>query len=195
MNRPTNGTILGFAIIAIFMGSLAFLPEVLRQKHYAVPDKSAPETLSQFPMTQKFRVLNIDAQKRVTVGKETTLEEVAKGRDLIINFWATWCPPCIEEFPSLEMLGRQLKATPSLPLVVAISVDAKFEDVKELIPKLDFVPSFVVLHDPNGDFAMTVGTNKFPETYWVKANGKLVHKWPGPQEWLSRDVLSQLSRK
>lgn len=196
MDRKQSATVLGFVIIAVFMGLLAVLPEFTRKKNYAVPDNSTPETLTKFPMEQKLRVLNIDGKKVVSTGKETTLAELAKGRDLIINFWATWCPPCIEELPSLEMLTRQMhQSSNPLPLVVAISVDETVEDVKGLVQTLDFVPSFIVLHDPSGMFAMTVGTKKFPETYWVKADGKLVYKWPGPQDWLSRDVLSQLSRK
>lgn len=196
MDRKKSATVLGFVVIAVFMGLLTVLPEITRKKNYAVPDKSTPETLTKFPMVQKFRVLNVDGKKVVTPGKEVTLEEVAKGRDLIVNFWATWCPPCIEELPSLEMLTRQMRqSTNPMPLVVAISVDETVQEVKGLVQTLDFVPSFIVLHDPSGHFAMTVGTTKFPETYWIKADGKLVHKWPGPQEWLSRDVLSQLSRK
>lgn len=111
---------------------------------------------------------------------------------LIVNFWATWCPPCLDELPALDYLNRQLdkqRGAGKLPLLVTISVDEASQDVSGLFETLDYKPTVLVLHDPNGYFSARMGTTRFPETYWVEPTGGVRHKWIGPQNWLSEEVL------
>jgi len=112
----------------------------------------------------------------------------------LVNFWATWCPPCLEEMPSLDYLYRRLKAKndPKLPILITISVDKDPKDVLAVFTSFDFSTSFVVLYDKEGVFTQSVGTEKFPETYWIKPTGEIIYKWIGPQNWLSEEVIHVL---
>lgn len=112
---------------------------------------------------------------------------------VIINFWATWCPPCLEELPSLEMLERQLrKEKEILPRLVTVSVDESVGHIATLFQGLDFSPSFLILFDTDANLSRSVGTTKFPETYWVGKDGTILHKWIGPQNWLDAGVLNKI---
>jgi thiol-disulfide isomerase/thioredoxin len=128
-------------------------------------------------------------------GKKKTLRELfpAVAPGVIVNFWATWCPPCIEEFPSMTNLGNQLEqASDARTRLVAIAVDEEMAAVTRFLDALPYDVRIPVLFDPGGRFAATLGTTKFPETYWVTREGTVPMRWVGPQEWLGADVLTTL---
>ena len=177
------------SIAAVFV-ALVYLPSLTRKTQFTFP-AGDQKTVETFPVDVVLpRVAN------GKTGNPTTLRELAKQHKggLIVNFWATWCPPCLEELPSVEYLNRQLASStdPNLPKLVTISVDETSDVIFSLYRTLDFTPSFLVLHDKTGDTARAVGTSKFPETYWINSEGKILHKWIGPQNWLSGDVLKTL---
>jgi len=195
-----NHNVLSALIIAFFLGALYFLPKVLRQNTYQLTPEVAKDTApgAPFPMDKKLSRLVVNKGGTVTPLPPTTLKELLAGNDgtLVVNFWATWCAPCIEELPSLEYLSRQLEARkPAIgPRVVAISVDENAREIATLFKTLDFTPSFLLLHDPDSKFAGEVGTTKFPETFLVDRTGAIRKKWLGPQEWLSAPILSDLAQ-
>ncbi|MBI4403878.1 MAG: TlpA family protein disulfide reductase [Deltaproteobacteria bacterium] len=185
----------GIAAVVIFLAILAWVPSLFRNRTYhfesSSNSKQAPSTpVIMVPLTPSFSMLQPQAKKI------TLTELIANHGNVIINFWASWCPPCIEEMPSLEMLNRQMaaKKNGNLPLIVTISVDEDLDAIKTLFHTLDFKPSFIVLHDPQGQLPRQLGTTRFPETYWVNKEGRILHKWVGPQNWLSADILERLSR-
>lgn len=100
-----------------------------------------------------------------------------KGKVIALNFWASWCPPCLEEVPSLERLTKRA-ATMDL-VVLAVSVDKTFEEVHKALPNL----ALNVLLDPKGDTAHLYGTMKFPETWMIDKNGKIVARFIGARDW------------
>lgn len=177
--------------ILFSLALLYFLPERIRQKNYSHPLTQADAR--PFP-------LDITVQ-RVAKGDRdlVTIRSVAKAypQGIIVNFWATWCPPCLEELPSLEILGRQLSklGKDKFPQLVTISVDEQTAEIHKLLSDLNFQPSFTVFHDPMGKLAREAGTTKFPETYWLDNNGVLIHKWVGPQNWTGADVLGMLASR
>lgn len=194
-----------FASVFLLIGALVllgFLPHWTRKTHFSFDGASAnkppPVAKAGFPMERAFTV----AAGRKTLPKalqsktQVSLAELAahSPSGLILNFWATWCPPCLDELPGLDYLNRQLSRLPAgkLPLLVTISVDEVAHDVSGLFETLDFSPSLLVLHDPNGYFSASVGTTRFPETYWIDGAGAIRYKWIGPQNWLSEEVLVTL---
>lgn len=189
----------GIGLIAAFMAVLVAGPRLFQKTHYtmegAAPDRPA---LTSFPTEVALPLLRAETGK-ARPDKALDLKSLAKEHPggLIVNFWATWCPPCVEELPSLEQLNRQLEARrdPRLPKLVTISVDETPGDVTSFFKTLDYTVSFLVLYDKEATFSRSVGTTKFPETYWIDASGKILHKWIGPQNWLAGDVLGRLSRK
>ncbi|MEZ4750161.1 MAG: TlpA disulfide reductase family protein [Bdellovibrionota bacterium] len=81
---------------------------------------------------------------------------------LIINFWATWCAPCLDELPSLEQLNRRLGTSAKTPRLITISVDEKTAPIRSALQN-DRISgrAFLVLHDPDGGFARELGTTRF----------------------------------
>lgn len=128
--------------------------------------------------------------------KEVSFGDLAASspNGILVNFWATWCPPCLDELPSLDFLNRQLSRLPKskVPILVTVSVDEEGADVTGLFETLDFSPTLLVLHDPAGYFSASYGTTRFPETYWIAPDGSIRFKWIGPQNWLSEEVLLTL---
>jgi len=117
-----------------------------------------------------------------------------RGKVLFVNFWATWCPPCIDEMPSMVQLGRELAtAYPDRFQMVAISGDDTWEAVHDYFGKaFGGVPSAVTLaRDPDTAAARAYYCTargycpdiKFPETYIVDRSGRIVAMIVGPREW------------
>ena len=195
--RAVTPTLLYTVIIGICLLGLAFAPKLLRKDRYTLAltgDEAAVP--KQFPLDQVFPV--VQGSRRFPVSGSVSLKQFLPGPKslLLVNFWATWCPPCMEEFPTLDYLNRELDSAqePHSPAMVAISVDEKSSDVLTTFKGMEFSPSVVVLHDPLGQFAKSVGTVKFPETYLVNGEGKVLFKWVGPQIWLSDEVLGRIHR-
>jgi cytochrome c biogenesis protein CcmG/thiol:disulfide interchange protein DsbE len=114
------------------------------------------------------------------------------GKLLVLNFWATWCPPCIEEIPSLNEFQRQFAR--SGVVVLGVSVDKDEKLYRDFLSKASI--SFLTARDPDNKINAEYGTLKFPETYIIDGRGKVVRKLINAQNWMSermiRDVESLL---
>lgn len=196
--KAASSALYGTAAILLFLSLLYLLPLLLNRSSYQIefPKTTARESNAKLPIERELPIIKgkniLPLSHRGKISLKALLEQTK--RTLIVNYWATWCPPCVEELPSLEFLNRQLNSSrETAPLIVTISVDEYAEDINRFYRTLDFEPSLIVLHDLDGDMARSVGTVKFPETYWVNSNGEILHKWIGPQAWLSREVIEKLA--
>jgi thiol-disulfide isomerase/thioredoxin len=135
-------------------------------------------------------------------GKPFSLAD-AKGQVVFVNFWATWCPPCREEMPSMLQLGRELSARhPGKFKMVAVSVDDGWPEVRQFFAGR--MPGGVdVLLDQDQAatkeyYCVARGgcpdSFKFPETYIVDASGKLVSYVIGPRDWSDPAALRYFER-
>lgn len=110
---------------------------------------------------------------------------------VIVNFWASWCNPCVEEFPSMLKLVEALKGQVA---VVAISMD---DEEKDLIAfaKLFNVPraGFYVAWDKDKKVMADYGVGKLPESYIVGPKRKLVRKVLGIENWASENAIAYFS--
>ncbi|HUI67705.1 MAG TPA: TlpA disulfide reductase family protein [Nitrospirota bacterium] len=103
-----------------------------------------------------------------------------RGKVVMVHFWATWCPPCVEEMPMLEQLYRSLGSTDFK--ILAVSVDEGGAGaVAEFMRKNGL--SLPALLDPGRSVAGLYGTYKFPETYIVDRRGVVKYKVIGPRDW------------
>jgi thiol-disulfide isomerase/thioredoxin len=105
-----------------------------------------------------------------------------------VNFWATWCPPCRDEMPSLTRLAQQFD--PGSFEVVAVSVDDGWAPVDKFLPPGQ--TPFRVALDEGAKMSRTFGTSKFPESYLVDRDGKLRLKFVGPRNWMDPNVAALL---
>ena len=120
-------------------------------------------------------------------GKSHRLGDL-RGRIVVLNFWATWCPPCIEEMPSLEKLHRAL--ADKGVAVVAVSVDERFSDVGAFISR--FGLTLPVLYDEGKKVSRKYQTFKYPETYILDREGRLKSKVVGPRDWAAPTVIRDM---
>ena len=111
-----------------------------------------------------------------------------KGRLLLLNFWATWCAPCVEEVPSLNQLARQLG--PQGLVVLGVSVDKDPNAYKNFLQH--FPVSFQTARDPDEKVNLKYGTIQFPESYLIDRDGKVVEKFISAQNWASPEMIQHV---
>lgn len=113
-----------------------------------------------------------------------------KGQVLVLNFWATWCPPCIEEMPSLVQMQQRMKAKGVTVLAVSIDVDdnAYHEFLKQHGVNL------LTVRDPDQKTPSLYGTYRWPETYVIDRSGVVRRKFIGAVDWTEPDVLEFLGK-
>ncbi|MBM3735616.1 MAG: TlpA family protein disulfide reductase [Acidobacteria bacterium] len=105
------------------------------------------------------------------------------GKVLVLNFWATWCPPCVKETPALEQLHRELKDRGLV--VMGISIDKKEEKYKSFLKR--FGVTFLTARDESASISDSFGTYRVPETYVIK-DGKVVQKIIGA-DWKEEEMI------
>ena len=113
-----------------------------------------------------------------------------RGQVVVLNFWATWCPPCVEELPSLMNLQERMRERGVTVLGVSIDVDG---DAYHRFLKLHNI-NFLTVRDPEQKVAVMYGTTGWPETYIIDRQGVLRRKFVGPVDWNSPEVIGFLNR-
>ena len=115
-----------------------------------------------------------------------------RGKVVVVNFWATWCPPCVEEMPSLERLHRAL--APEGLAVITISPDEDEAELRRFVSERSL--TLPVLRDPGGRVAAgAYRTTGYPETFVLDREGRVLEHVVGPAEWDSPERLDQLRRR
>jgi peroxiredoxin len=121
--------------------------------------------------------------------RKVTLRDL-RGQIVVLNFWATWCPPCVEEIPSLEQLQEHYKGKGVIVLGVSIDDDdgAYHQFLKD--HKVDFI----TVRDQSKHSSILYGTFKYPETYIIDRNGIVRRKFIGAVEWGQPEIVEYLNR-
>lgn len=118
-------------------------------------------------------------------GKPGRLTDL-KGKVVVLNFWASWCPPCVEETPSLNHLQKYIETRNGVILGVSVDEDpAAYEKFLR-----DYGVVFPTFREPTRKLALDYGTPVFPDTYVIDRRGKILRKFYGPQQWDSPDMLA-----
>jgi cytochrome c biogenesis protein CcmG/thiol:disulfide interchange protein DsbE len=118
-------------------------------------------------------------------GKKWSLRSL-RGRPVLLNFWATWCPPCIEEMPSMEDLARAIGDD---AVVLAVSVDEDWDALRRFFPR--GTPLSLLL-DLSKEIPKKYGTEKYPETYLIDAKGQVRHYFVNTRKWSSPEAAQCL---
>ena len=109
------------------------------------------------------------------------------GKLLVLNFWATWCPPCVEEAPSLSEFARRYESKGVV--VLGISVDSDEKIYQAFLRR--FKPAFLTVRD--SEIHEDYGTFMYPETYIIDANGKVLRKYDTAGiDWTSPAMTSYI---
>jgi peroxiredoxin len=115
-------------------------------------------------------------------GKKVSLRSL-RGRPVLLNFWATWCQPCVEEMPALESLVRHGGA--SHITVITVSVDESWDVVNKFFPS---GTALKVLLDTSKEVPKKYGTEKYPETFLIDSQGR-VQQLFYQRRWDSAEAL------
>jgi peroxiredoxin len=119
-------------------------------------------------------------------GKMVSLADY-RGKVILLNIWATWCPPCVEEMPSMEKLYRELKDEGFE--ILAISVDVSGAEV--VIPFMKkHKLTFPALTDTNGAIKRLYQTTGVPESFIIDKDGIIAEKVIGPMDWASPEIIA-----
>jgi peroxiredoxin len=114
-----------------------------------------------------------------------------RGHVVVINFWATWCPPCVAEMPSLDRLQRALSRDGLV--VLGVSVDEDEAALTAFIEKGGL--ALKVLRDPGGAVASgDYRTTGYPETFVIDAAGVIKETYVGPADWDTPEALDHFRR-
>jgi cytochrome c biogenesis protein CcmG/thiol:disulfide interchange protein DsbE len=142
----------------------------------------AGKTAEDFPLVLDGKALD----GKGLVGKPPRLSDL-RGKVVVLNFWASWCPPCVEETPALNHLEKYIASRNALVLGISID-DDRAAYTKFLV---DQKVGFTTYSDPamkkiENDY----GTTMIPETYIIDRHGKIARKVIGPQQWDSPEMLA-----
>jgi len=114
-----------------------------------------------------------------------------RGKVVVLNFWATWCPPCVDEMPSLLAMQKQMKDRVT---VLAVSTDQNATAYRNFVADYKLTPTLLTVRDADQRSNALYGSFRFPETYVIDRNGVLRRKFIGPVDWTKPEIIEYLSK-
>lgn len=121
-------------------------------------------------------------------GKSWTIRDFLNGRPVLLNFWASWCAPCLTELPSMERFAEKYKDRID---VLAISLDLnKTPEVIKMVLETYRIGPFAGFHDPKGAFAAVMGVRGLPVTLLLAPDGRILYVFEGEADWNSTTAHS-----
>lgn len=166
---------LGFILVGsllVFVFAAALMPALRAQGE--APCRSLEPERREGPAPQ-FTVQDLS-------GQPVALSDFA-GKFVIVNFWATWCEPCIREWPQLDRLGERFAGRDDV-VILAISMDSEPALIAPFLERMSLSQTRVrVLWDPEQAVQKQFGTEKLPDTYFVDRAGQLVHAFINVRDW------------
>ena len=167
----------GFILCAVFL-----VPQLLDAQVSAEAEKAFQEARIQI---LKNRQNPVNFSLPLLNGREAALSSY-KGKVIILNFWATWCPPCRAEMPSMETLYQRLKNQGLEILAVDIGEDS--DTVQKFIKSNPY--TFPVLLDNGGKLSSQYGVSAIPTTYILDREGKIIARIVGSIQWDNPKVIA-----
>jgi cytochrome c biogenesis protein CcmG/thiol:disulfide interchange protein DsbE len=122
-------------------------------------------------------------------GKTVRLSDY-RGKVVFLNFWATWCKPCKEEMPSMELLWDNFKSEDFVMLAISMDRVTTKNDIHPFIESMNL--TFPVLTDSWGQTDKRYKLMGVPETYIIDQNGVLREKVIGPRDWTLQDSVTTI---
>ena len=115
-----------------------------------------------------------------------------QGQVVVLNFWGTFCPPCIEEMPSLLEMQRHMKARGVT--VVAVSIDEDDAAYHQFLKDHNLNADLLTVRDGSKATATLYGTRGWPETFIIDRHGVMRRKFIGAIDWTGPEITDFLSK-
>lgn len=112
-----------------------------------------------------------------------------RGKVVLLNFWATWCPPCVREMPSLEMMRKQLEGDDFKLLAVSVD-EAGWSAIDTFLSRVPV--EMTIVSDAKGEVSAKYGTYQLPESYLIGRDGRILKKYIGPREWAEAEIVEEI---
>ena len=168
--------------------SVLSVPLAAASEKAVAPTGARAATARTFSVDEAMRELDLIRPSRPKLADDFTIPtadgksfklSAHRGRPILINFWATWCPPCLEEMPAMERLWRAQKEAGFVMLAVAVDSNPKL-----IAPFLErHGLTFVVGLDTKMELANAYGVRALPSSFVVDREGKLAGLAIGPRTW------------
>lgn len=115
-----------------------------------------------------------------------------RGQVVLLNFWATWCPPCIREMPSMERLHQEIKAKDFK--VIALNQMEEVDDVFAFTGQLEVDPTFEILFDKTSQVSQEYAVKGLPTTYLIDKKGNIRYRAVGGREFNHPEVIKIINQ-
>jgi len=173
--------------IAVLIGIALFPVAILQMRETLAPFLSETPLLrvhkAPIPL-QPFTFLD-------SSGRQRSLSDF-KGQHVLVNVWATWCPPCRKEMPALDRLQAKLGATPE-PQILAISVDAISFDQLRAFYSVYKIRNLALYNGNENDVLVAMRIGGLPTTLLIDHEGYEMARLIGPTIWDAPEIINQLS--
>lgn len=176
--KPNLGVILFIPIAVIAL----FIFVSLQSKTPSAVDIE-PALTQKGPSAPNFTLQGLD-------GRMVSLSDY-RGKVVLLNIWATWCPPCVAEIPSLDKLYKMFRDEDFELLAVSVDEGGK-RDVENFMKNKNM--SFPVLLDPSGGIQRLYRTSAVPESFIIRKDGTVDNKIVGAIDWASPKVFEYIEK-
>lgn len=172
-------------VVVVILGTLA----VWGFNHFFMPRvQQAPTTMVNLEDMEKNGVPNFQAE--TLTGEKIELSQF-KGKVVIVNFWASWCGPCVEEVPSLIKLVNEFKGDVQL---IAISGDSSLDDINIFLKSFPGLKAenIKIVYDQDRSKMKMFDISRLPESLVLSKDQKLAKKLVGGIDWFTKDSLEYM---
>ena len=173
------------SIICIIPFYLLFFSLVRAEEKTVPVSKAEKEILTRSRIEVPVNFIEAhDFEGQLVTGGRVRLADF-KRKFLLLNFWATWCSPCLKELPDLDQVYRKLRQNGLA--VIAVSMGESPKRVKKFLNSHQY--SFLVITDSEMEITRLYGVQKIPITYLVDSSGAILGRALGPRKWSAPELL------
>jgi cytochrome c biogenesis protein CcmG/thiol:disulfide interchange protein DsbE len=156
------------------------------------PTLSVNRASESIELLKKFETQGVPAFEAPLLSGKIYKNSEASGKVVIVNFWASWCNPCVSEFPSLLKLVENFKGE---VVLLAITIDEEKKDIENFLKAFGFREAWVqILRDPEKKISDQFGVKKIPESFLFGRDGKLIRKIVGVEDWYNENSIAYFNQ-
>jgi peroxiredoxin len=186
-SRPGNGFLLTAVVTVLAIGFVTVRFFAAASSTLALTRENACRAFAPDPIPAALQgVVAPNFELPDANGKMVSLR-AQKGHPVAVNFWATWCPPCVEEVPSFESFAAAIEGTDMR--LLAVSVDDDWDAIRKFFVKGTKIP---VLLDKSHTIPKTFGTTQYPETYFLDGEGRVRYYFANSRNWSKPEAVACL---